>query len=387
MIAHAIFWTSCILLGYTLVGYPLAITLWARVWPRRTQKGNETPSTTVIVVAHNEAARIGARIENLLALDYPAEQLNIMVCSDGSSDATVTQARGYQGRVTVFAFEEQRGKPAVLNEIVPRASSEIVVFADARQRFEPVALRQLVAPFADPAVGTVSGDLYFEASPAASAVGTGVGSYWHYEKLIRRSESLVDSTIGATGAIYAIRRQLFEPIPADTLLDDVLIPMAGVRRGYRTLFEPTARAYDQVAQTGAQEFARKVRTIAGNFQLFARHRWLFDPRHNRLWLQTLSHKFLRLLGPLFLVGALVANLFMLHTPFFHVTLALQVVFYAAALTEHLLAHLPRRRSRGRLLRILLGVPYAFCVLQAATVVGFLRFVGGRQRVTWKKAAV
>ena len=198
----------------------------------------------------------------------------------------------------MHAFAVRRGKAAVLNDVVPRASGAIVVLADARQRFEPDTVRALTRPFADPAVGAVSGELILTETLEGPAVGRGVGVYWRYEKLIRKSESRVDSTVGATGAIYAIRRELFEPIPEDTLLDDVLIPLRIVRRGYRVLFEPAARAWDRVAASAGEELARKVRTLAGNFQLFVREPWLLDPRRNRIWLATVSHKGLRLLGPL-----------------------------------------------------------------------------------------
>lgn len=385
MTAALIFWAAWGLLGYTLLGYPLAIVAWSRLRPRHPKRGSDTPTVTVVVVAHDEAARISARLENLLALDYPPERLTILLCSDGSSDSTVTVARACKDpRVSVLAFEPRRGKAAVLDDALAKATGELVLFADARQRFEPAALRALVAPFADPEVGAVSGELCFEASADASTVGAGVGAYWRYEKMLRRAESLVDSSVGATGAIYVIRRHLFVPIPTTTILDDVLIPMGIVRAGYRTWFEPTARAYDRAAGTAAEEFARKVRTIAGTFQLLAQQRWLLDPRRNRLWLQTISHKLLRLLGPLLLACALAANLLLLASPLYRVTLLLQCLLYGAALLEQLR---PRLTRRGRVAKLVLGVPYAFCVLQAATLLGFIRFVTGAQTVTWTKARV
>ena len=382
MSAALLFWASCGLLGYTLFGYPAAIALWARLRPRPVRRADITPSVTVVVVAHDEAHQIGARIENLLALDYPAELLTILVCSDGSSDATVEVARACADlRVSVLAFEGRRGKAAVLNDAIASASGEIVVFADARQRFDRSSLRALVASFADPQVGAVSGELCFEASPSAG-VATGVGFYWRYDKLIRRAESIVDSSVGATGAIYAIRRQLYQPIADTTILDDVLIPMNIVRTGHRTSFEPSARAHDQVARSASEEFRRKVRTIAGTFQLFARERWLLHPGRNRLWLQTVSHKALRLLGPPALAAAFVSNLLLLASPFYRISFAAQLVLYAAALSEHVRSHAQRRRGA---LTLLLGASYAFCVLQAATVVGFFRFVAGGQSATWTKA--
>jgi glycosyltransferase involved in cell wall biosynthesis len=379
-IAEAVFWICALLLAYTHAGYPLLVGAWAALRPRPFRRGPEAPRVSVLVPARNEAARIAGRIENLLALDYPPGRFEVLVGSDGSTDRTEQQARAHEGKhVRVLAFPTRRGKAAVLNALVPEARGEIVVLADVRQRFEPGALRALVAPFADPRVGAVSGELLLGANPGETAVGEGVGFYWRYEKFIRRSESRVDSTVGATGAIYAIRRRLFVPLPEDTLLDDVLVPMRIVRGGYRTVFEPAARAHDRAAATAGEEFRRKVRTIAGNFQLFARNRWLLDPRHNRLWLQVVSHKGLRLVSPVLLAGALAANVALIASPLYRATLAVQGAFYAAALTGAVLRNLRKRVP-------LLTVPYVICLLSWATIVAFARFCAGRQPVTWEPAS-
>ncbi len=373
---HVVFWAFVSLLGYAYVGYPALVWAWATLRQRRPRRSRAEPTVSVLVVAYNEAARIEGRLENLLGLDYPRDRLEILLGSDGSTDATAEVARAADPAVvTVTAFERRRGKSAVLNDLVPKARGEIVVLADARQRFEPEAIRALVEPFADPRVGAVSGELILTHDPDGAAVGHGVGFYWRYEKFIRRNESHVDSTVGATGAVYAIRRELFEPIPEDTLLDDVLIPLRITRRGYRVLFEPGARAYDRAAATTAEEFARKVRTLAGNFQLFARERWAMNPLQNRLWLQTVSHKGLRLLLPLLHVGVFVANLPLAEGPLYRGVLLAQALFYASALGGYAGRNAGRRTP-------LLSVPYVICLLNCATLVGFLRFVTGRQRATW-----
>lgn len=377
---HVLFWVSLLLVGYTYVGYPALMRAWAALRLRLPSSGGIEPRVTLLIVAHNEVTRIQGRLANLLALDYPRDRREILVASDGSTDGTPERARPYeQGSVRVIPFMARRGKPAVLNELVRQARGEIVVLADARQRFETGALRALVAPFSDPEVGAVSGELVLTENGDGTAVGEGVGFYWRYEKLIRWSESRVDSAVGATGAIYAIRRDLFEPIPEDTILDDVLIPMRIARRGYRVLFEARARAFDRAAATAGEEFRRKVRTIAGNFQLFAREVWLLNPFRNRLWLQTVSHKGLRLLSPLFLVAVFGANLLLSDAPFYRWTLVGQLIFYGAALAGYV-----RRDARRKI--PLLIVPYVLCLLSWATVVAFLRFLTGRQRVTWEKAS-
>jgi cellulose synthase/poly-beta-1,6-N-acetylglucosamine synthase-like glycosyltransferase len=283
--------------------------------------------------------------------------------------------------VRVMAFEEHRGKPAVLNDIVPNLRGEIVVLMDVRQSIAKNAIRILVDNFADAEIGAVSGELVLTESSdregASDGNMDGVGFYWRYEKFIRLSESRVDSTVGVTGALYAIRRELFEPIPADTILDDVLIPMQIVRQGFRVLFESRAVASEPLSDSPAVEFRRKVRTIAGNFQLLVQHPWLLNPFANRLWLQTISHKLFRLLCPAFLVLLLIANLMLLEFLFYQVTFLLQVLFYTAALVAHLAPQVSKKSA-------LLSVPHAFCLLNWSTVAGFSRFISGRQQVTWTR---
>jgi biofilm PGA synthesis N-glycosyltransferase PgaC len=272
--------------------------------------------------------------------------------------------------VKVRNFRNRRGKAAVLDELIPSAEGDIVVLADARQSFEPQAIRALVANFADPRVGAVSGELMAS------------GFYWQYEKFIRANESWSDSTVGATGAIYAIRRELFEPIPADTILDDVLIPVRIARQGYRVLFEARARAYD-VSMAPHAEFARKTRTIAGTFQLLARESWLLNPFRSRLWFEALSHKALRLAIPVMHAVLFGANLALSRARIadegYRWMMACQLMFYAAALTGRAI---PSSRRR-----LVIVVPYTMCLLLWATMIGFLRFATRRQQVTWERIAV
>jgi poly-beta-1,6-N-acetyl-D-glucosamine synthase len=378
-----LFWSAGLLLAYTYAGYPLVIWLAGRLSGGRKQVSASSgrayePDISILVIGHNEASRIADRIENLLALDYPAHKREIVIASDASSDATVERALRYKSEgVRVVSFSKHRGKPAVLNDMIPRLSGEIVVLMDVRQRVKPDALRAMLRNFTDPTVGAVSGELFLLDGDIKSDVGDGVGFYWRYEKFIRSNESRVDSTVGVTGAIYAIRHCLFHPIPEETILDDVLIPMQIVRRGYRVLFESAAHAYDRVSATAQAEFIRKVRTIAGNYQLFVQQPWLLNPWMNRLWFQTLSHKFLRLLGPLLLATVFISNALMLESGFYQLLFVLQLCFYGAALLGQLIPGSARKSA-------IVGVAHAFCLLNFATLMGFTRFISGRQRVTWKK---
>lgn len=370
------FWLALLMLGYLYVGYPLVAWLRARVSPRSHRREPMTPAVTVVIVAYNEANRIEGRIRNILDLDYAADRLDLIVASDGSTDDTVVRARGCaDARVAVRAFPFRRGKAAVLNDIVPSARGDIVVLADARQRFERGSVKALVSNFADPSVGAVSGELIL--SSGTTAAGDGACFYWRYEAFMRRCESCTDSTVGATGAMYAIRRPLFEPIPVDTILDDVLIPLRIVARGYRVLFDARARAIDGPSATGRQEFVRKARTIAGTFQLFRRERWLLNPFRNRIWFQTVSHKGLRLAAPLLHVVVLACSVGLRDVPLYRLMLLAQGAFCGAAAAGWAQGH------RAPHLRIV-TVPYAMCLMHWATIVAFSRFVTGHQQVMWDR---
>ncbi|MCC6526345.1 MAG: glycosyltransferase family 2 protein [Polyangiaceae bacterium] len=372
------FWSSLALLGYTYLGYPLVLWVWARLRTRAVRRDPALlPSVTVLAVVQDEAEQVERRILNLLELDYPRDALQLVIASDGSRDDTVARARAYaHAGVEVLDFAERRGKPAALADAARVARGEILVLCDARQRIEPQALRLLVAPFADAEVGVVSGAIVLGRTGAA--VGRGLGLYARYETFVRACESRIDSMLGATGALYAVRRRLFEPLPVDTLADDLVLPCRVLRGGYRVVLEAGARAVDEAPRSARKEFARKVRTLAGVCQLFARERWLFAPWRNRVWLQTVSHKGLRLLGP-WLILVLVAASAVHPGPFYRVAFAAELAFFAMAL----LGLGAQRLGRGGPL----SVPYTFCLLQVAAVVGLFRFATHRQPVCWKPVPV
>ena len=374
-----VFWMSLLLVVYTYAGYPLLIFVRARLRPCHHVRADAEPTVSIVVAAHNEGHCIEARIENLLALDYPADRLQIIVGSDGSTDDTAARAsRFVDAGVRVLAFRRWRGKATVLNRLVMGATGDIVLFADARQQFDRDVIRKLVSHFADPSVGAVSGELVLTVDGTGTSMKRGTAFYWRYEKFIRRNESLAASTVGATGAIYAIRRSLYEPIPTDTILDDALIPLRIARKGFAVQFEPEARAFQAASSDAQQECARKKRTIAGMFQLFARERWLLDPRLNPLWFETVSHKALRLALPVLHAGVFAASVALAENTFFFVALMAQLAFYGAAAGAHTLRHVRRP--------LVLAVPYAMCLMLWATIAGFARFMTDGQKVTWEQSA-
>lgn len=349
------FWLSAAFVGYVYVGYPALLGLATRTTrllglaaepplERRAQPAErrrarhllpdrrEYPGVSVIVAARDEARRLPARVRNLLSSDYPAHRLQIIVASDGSTDAT-PEALAQFGPAVELVTLPPSGKAAALNAAVARARHPILVFADARQRFAPDAIRRLVSHFRDHEIGAVSGELVLDCETATSdsTVGEGVGAYWKYEKWLRRGEATVGSTVGVTGAIYAMRRWLWQPLPADTLLDDVLGPMRVVMRGYRVTFDGLAQAFDTTAKSASAELRRKVRTLAGNFQLLAQEPRLLMPGLNPVWLQFMSHKVGRLLVPYALIALLLSSMVLAPRSWFYAAAcAAQVAFYGLA---------------------------------------------------------
>jgi biofilm PGA synthesis N-glycosyltransferase PgaC len=369
-----LFIVSVVFIVYTYVGYPLIMLLWGALFPRRVEKRYHSVPVSVVLAAKNEEINIKTRIENLLEQEYPADLVEIVVVSDGSTDRTVDLAKQFDG-VRVLESRQSIGKAGALNIGVKHASHEIIVFADARQRFAPNVIAELVAMLGDETVGAVSGELIIEPG-IGSDVHEGVGLYWEYEKIIRRGESAAASVVGATGSIYAVRRRLFKPLDPHTLLDDLVIPMRIVLAGYRVLFARSARAYDLSSMTSGQEFARKVRTLAGNFQAVAMVPGLLSPGENPVFFQFVSHKLARLAVPYFCLLALLASA-LASGPAFSVFFWLQVVFYGAGLLSHTtLANGPM----GRFLRL----PWTFILLNAAAVMGLWVFVTGKHRQVWRK---
>jgi cellulose synthase/poly-beta-1,6-N-acetylglucosamine synthase-like glycosyltransferase len=358
----ALFWVSLGLVLYVYAGYPLVLAVWARV-RRRERRVDEgvLPPVSIVIAARNEAARLPGRIEDLLALDYPADRLEIIVVSDGSTDRTreaiepyVGDGRRSRGAGQVRLVEVgPQGKAAALNAGVVEARHDVLVFADARQRFAKDAVTRLVANLADPTIGAVSGELVLdcEVGPSASTVSESVGAYWRYEKWLRAKESAIDSMLGATGAIYAMRRSAWRPLPDGTILDDVLAPMRVVLDGRRVVFEPQARAFDVTAPDAAAESQRKTRTLAGNYQVLVLEPRLLVPGLNRVWVQYVSHKLGRLLVPWALFSLFVASVALARTsPFYLAATAAQALFYGLALYGAHLEHRASRRLRGPAVR-------------------------------------
>jgi poly-beta-1,6-N-acetyl-D-glucosamine synthase len=330
------FWLSFILIFYVYFGYPAVLAMWRRVAARPVRKAYWEPAVSIVIAVHNERQWIERKLKNCLALDYPKHKLQIIVSLDGPTDGSEFLVWKFAGqRVELVHSREHRGKASALNNALRRATGDIVVFADVRQKFDHKAIRELVANFADDEVGAASGELLLMNDSEQEAL-TDVGLYWRYEKALRLLESDIHSVAGATGAIYAIRRSLYEEMPEDTLLDDVLTPLRIVLGGKRTVFDPEAKAYDVVACCPIAEYGRKVRTLAGNYQLLMRLPEALSPWRNPIFVQFLSHKIGRLIVPWALITLFVTNLFMLHG-IYAVTFSLQAAWYIFAAAGHALS--------------------------------------------------
>lgn len=326
-----IFWLSALIIFYTYIGYPIVIALWARLRARAVTRSEYTPRISIVIAAYNEEAHIAAKLASCFALDYPASLLEIIIASDGSTDNTdeIVRAHTIENNNLTLLRIPHAGKAAALNAAIAKVRGDIVIFTDARQPLDGNVARRLAANFADQSVGAVSGELVFIDEADRPHMG-GVGLYWRYEKWLRRAEARVHSICGATGALYAIRRELLAPLPAGLILDDVLIPMRAVLAGYRIAFDGSAYAYDRIAADTDAEFVRKVRTLYGNYQLLALEPRLLSMRANPIFLQFFSHKICRLLAAPALVALLLSNLF-LTEGLYLLLLAAQLGWYLLAL--------------------------------------------------------
>jgi poly-beta-1,6-N-acetyl-D-glucosamine synthase len=384
-----VFWAGVAVIAYTYVGYACWLRLRLLWRARPVLRGACTPAVSIVMVVRNEEQVLETKLKNLLALDYPPSE--VIVVSDGSTDRTDSILRQYEREagVQVVLNPTSRGKACGINDAVKLAHGEVVVFTDARQMLEPGAVRRLAENFADPEVGCVSGELMLgEIGQGESSQGLGL--YWRMEKQMREWEAASGSMVGATGAIYAVRRELLTTLPAGTILDDVYLPLWAVRQGKRAVFDGRAHAWDRPNLGTDREFARKVRTLSGNYQLMQLAPWLLS-RNNPIRFEFVSHKLMRLVVPFAMVAVLLASM-VLPEPLYRAVLILQLVFYALsalALSHTVLNQavlnqtvLNQTRGRGVLARIA-DASGTFVMLNGAAVVALINFVTGR-RAVWTR---
>ncbi len=366
-----IFWLCVPLILYTFFGYPLLIGLAARFFPCPNRQGDELPSVTLLIAAYNEADVLAEKLENSLGLDYPPDRLRVVVVADGSTDETHSISQSYASRGIVTHFQpERQGKLAAINRVMPFLTDPIVIFTDANSVLTPASIRLLVRHFADPTVAAVAGEKQVD--------GGGEGLYWCYESFLKRSDSAVSSVMGAAGELFALRRTLFTPPEADSIIEDFVISMRLVQAGWRVIYEPAAIAREEPVHTLWGEWQRRTRNAAGGFQAMRRLSGLLAWPWSRITWQYISHRVLRwAVTPLLLPLVLLVNLALWPMPVYRLLALGQIAFYLLALAGFWQARRGRRN----------GIAYTaffFVFVNLAALVGMGRGLTNRQPVTWAK---
>lgn len=372
-----------VLIVWTYAVYPLGIALYALVRPRPWSCAPFTGSVSLIVPAHNEEKVIGRKIRNSLSLDFgTARAAEIIIVSDGSLDGTAGVLDAFRdhpavraGRLKLISYAPRRGKPHALHTGVLAASGDVLVLSDANVFLERGALRELLAPLADPTVGAVCGNVGIRASGGDEPAGEGL--YMRFESLAQRAEARVFSTIGVDGALYALRREHYRELPPDMVLDDFTLAMEVVREGKRVAYAPGARAVEETVASSSGEFSRKKRIVGGGWQFLSRFVESGGALPRAAWFMLVSHKVLRWLSPVLLLVALLANaVAALGSTLFGALLWAQALFYVLALAAAAAPWLRRHH--------LFFVPYYFCVINVAALAGLVEFLGRRQTTLWHK---
>jgi len=376
MLLEIFYWMCVVIALYPYLGYPVIAFLMGSMRPRSVQQGsNDPPPVSMVVAAHNEAQRIGRRVaelSRLVAATHP--QSEVIIVSDGSTDETAQIVRASTAaNVRLIELTTNQGKAQALNCGVAAARHDFVAFADVRQTWNEDTLPRLLSRFTDPDVGAVSGDLRLRTVSGGLA---SVDFYWRLEKRLRISESRWHSSIGVTGAVCAVRRSLFVSLPPGTVLDDVYWPMAVILQGRRVVHEPGAAAEDQLPDEIGGEYKRKLRTLAGNFQLMSLMSGLLLPWKNPVWFQFMSHKVLRLVTPWLLLAAWGLSFTLTGQPVYMVLFVLQSLLLAAGILAWLWP--PIRRVRP------LGILAAVFALNCAAWLAFWVWLSGGTNRTWKK---
>lgn len=372
MAAQVIFWLSIAVPVYAYFGYPLVLLMLRLVIYRGVKKSPIEPFVSLLIPAYNEGDVIELKIRNSLALDYPADRLEIVIASDGSKDDTAQVARQFEDgkRIRVLAYPVNRGKIPVLNASIPELRGEIVVFSDAAAFLYPDSIRKLVANFGDPRVGAVSGR-YTVVKADDVNIGKSEDFYWKYETYLKVQESKIASTLGGHGHLHGIRKSLYPFPPPGTINDDYIIPVSVLAKGYRAVYEPEAVVYEEAHEMAG--FGRRVRIMAGNLQQLREIKGLLWPLRPLPLFFFLSHKAIRLLVPFAMIAALIANAFLLPSPTYIVLLCLQAIFYTMALLGTMFQLRPKT----------LLLPFYFCMINAATFFGLYHAITSRRRMAWK----
>ena len=375
-----LFWFLFSLITYHYFIFPLLLVIWSFIRNLRVTKGGVLPRVTLIVAAYNEEKCIRSKIENCFSLDYPVEQLEIIIVSDGSTDATPTIVKEYEQSGIVGLFSPpRRGKTSALNCAVARATGDILVFSDANSMFRQDAIRKLVASFADRTIGGVSGRKSIVVNVDRES-SKGDSLFWQVESYLKTLQSKAGSITTGDGEIFAVRRLLYTEIPEEIINDDTAITFGIIRQGYRVIYEPEAVSEEEASIVLEDDFNVKVRMVSGGYQTLQYFGDVIFPPMNFFAVQFFSHKVLRWTMPVWLAALFVVNLFLLRGWYF-VFFILQVAFYLLALWGYI------RKKQGKDSVKFLYIPLYYCTMNIAAFKGLLSFLRRESQVKiWKKAA-
>lgn len=379
-----LFWIAVLLIAYTYIGFPMFVVLRGLLLGRPYNRDELTawPSVSMVISAYNEAKTIAEKLDNILSLDYPRERLEIVIASDGSSDGTDIIVERYKEYGVQLLSLPRQGKASALNAAVAAARGEILVFSDANSMYKSDAIQALVKPFADPEIGGVAGNQVYLSEVSGGSSSDGERVYWSFDRMLKRFQGRSGNTLAATGAIYAIRKSLFRPIP-DGVADDLVTSTSVIAQGYRLVFAPDAIAYEPVAATNRAEFGRKLRVMIRCWRAFIFMRELLNPfRYGFYALQLFSHKILRYLivFPLLLLF-LVSPLLWKTGLIYQIATIAQVIFYSCALLGFLL-----NETRFGPMKML-TIPFYICMVNAATLVAIIKVLRGHQIKHWEPQRV
>ncbi|HWF05520.1 MAG TPA: glycosyltransferase family 2 protein [Candidatus Angelobacter sp.] len=375
-VARIVFWLAALLLVYVYAGYPLLLAIIGLFVRSRQSQPGYCPRISVLIAAYNEEEAIARKIEQTLALEYPADKLEILVLSDCSTDRTDEIVSTFPDkRVRLVRMTERKGKTHAQNQGIKEATGEVIVFSDATAVYQSKALLYMACNYQDASVGAVSGRYQYFDPTDQSATGLGSMAFWNYENMIKKMQSRIRTITGCCGCIYSVRKIAYTELPAD-IISDLVQPLQAIKKGYRVVFEDRALAYEETTQSTAEEFSMRVRVVTRAMRGLLSvsdllQPWKFAWTAFQLW----SHKIMRWMVPLFLIVLLAANLVLLDISLYRAILALQLFFYAAAVLNMLL---PLHRQWKPL-----GIPLFFCTLNAAALVSMIEICRGRKYVTWQ----
>ena len=370
---EGVFWVSVALIVHSYFFYPLLLRLFTKPHKVPTSTHNPLPRVDVIVAAYNEESCIYDRIQNVLAQDYPGK-VQVLVASDGSQDNTGQIIQSFDDpRVIAFNFEQNRGKISVLNDLVQHSEADILVFTDANTQFDSDAISTLVSSFEEE-VGAVSGELnLFNANGTQNKDNL----YWQYEKILKKHESSIGGLLGANGAIYAIRRELYVPLPKDTVVDDFCIVMNVKRQSFKVIYNDNARANEEIAPTLSEEYNRRVRIGIGNYKAFRQNLWALSPIQGWFSFCYWSHKVLRWFAPHLMLIAFVTNAFLLDQFVYQVLFSGQILFYLVGLYGK------NQINKSKSVNPLVAVVSFFVSMNMALAHGFIKYIKGHHSGGWK----